>query len=110
MTPLEKRLGKRIAAYRRQAGLTQAQVARKVRVAPETLSRLETGAAMASLPSVEKVAHAIGVELADLFAFRGRDTEKNEAIERLVSVVRTRKVHDIEMITALAATFFRHSK
>ena len=42
--PLQKRLGARIAACREAAGLTQEQLAGRVRVAPESVSRIERGA------------------------------------------------------------------
>ena len=41
MSRIEQRLGRRIAHLRHAAGLTQEELAEKVGVAPETLSRLE---------------------------------------------------------------------
>lgn len=63
---LAKRLGKNIAASRKALGLTQEQVALRLGVEPETISRIERGMTTPSLPTLERIAHTIGVTIAAL--------------------------------------------
>src|ERR1700679_578006 len=61
------RIGARLRALRNEAGLTQADVAEAVGVAPETMSRLERGRLQPSTDLVTRLAAAIGVEPGALF-------------------------------------------
>ena len=102
MSRVEKKLGQRIAMLRRQAQLTQAALAESVGVANETISRLERGTAMPSLSRMDKIADALGVELSEVFQFRDRETAKDKATDRLLSIVRRKTADDIEMIADVA--------
>jgi len=108
MTSLERKLGRRIAQQRQLAGLTQAQLAEKIGIEPETLSRLETGVAMPSLARVEEVAEVLGIELRELFRLRPADRAEDEAIDRLVWLVSRRSVQEIELVTDVAARILAH--
>ena len=110
MAPVEQRLGQKIAIYRRRAGLTQAQLARKLGVAPETLNRLERGKALPSIATIEKVAGALGVELSELFRFRERQTRKTRAIDLLLATAGGRTAAEIELLAGLAKTLLRRSR
>lgn len=92
---VEKLLGRRVAAYRETAGLTQERLASKVRVAVETISRLERGTSIPSVVRLERIAKALGIELRDLFDFPGRPSARDEALDALV---RDLKRHDRETI------------
>jgi transcriptional regulator with XRE-family HTH domain len=61
------RIGARFRALRNEAGLTQAEVAEAVGVAPETMSRIERGRLQPSTDLVSRLAKAIGVEPGALF-------------------------------------------
>ena len=61
------RIGARIRALRFQAGLTQAEVAEAVGIAPESMSRIERGRFNPSTDLVARLAKAIGVEVGSLF-------------------------------------------
>ena len=67
MSIIERRLGRRVAELRKLAGLTQAQLAERLDVATETISRLERGAAVPSLARLEGMAGEFGVEMWELF-------------------------------------------
>ncbi|MGQ0507976.1 MAG: helix-turn-helix domain-containing protein [Myxococcaceae bacterium] len=110
MGVVERKLGRRIADHRKLAKLTQAELAEKVGVATETISRLERGAAIPSLARLESVAAALGVELHDLFRFRDQSTSKDRLIDQLVSLVRTRSAGDIEVVRDVAARVLSHWK
>lgn len=62
------RLSKNIAIRRKELGLTQAQLAEKLGVETETLSRFERGKNLPSLATLEKLANLLLVSVADLLA------------------------------------------
>lgn len=55
-----------IRVYRKWRGLTQAELAADVSIAPKYLSQIETGRRNASLGLTRRLAAALGVELGDL--------------------------------------------
>jgi transcriptional regulator with XRE-family HTH domain len=63
---LAKQLGKRIAARRKSLGWTQDVLAERMGVDSETISRFERGAHLPSLPTLERLAIALRVEIGDL--------------------------------------------
>lgn len=52
-------LARKIIRERRAAGLTQADLARRAGIRPETLNRIERGKATPDIATVEKIARAI---------------------------------------------------
>lgn len=62
------RIGQRVRALREQRGLTQDALAAKADMKAPNLSRLEGGKHVPSLPTLERVAAALGVRVADLVA------------------------------------------
>ena len=63
---LAKRLGSSLSAARKQAALTQGELAEKVGVDTETISRFERGATMPSLVTLQMLAVALNVTMAEL--------------------------------------------
>ena len=62
-------LGARMAAVRRERRLTQEQVADLAEVDIQALRRAENGRSALPYHRLQRVAHALGVTLADMFAF-----------------------------------------
>lgn len=60
--------GKRVAALRNAAGLTQVALAMRAGLDPSLVSRIERGSANPTLSTVEALAQALGVTVADLLA------------------------------------------
>ena len=60
------RLGEELAKHRRKKGLTQAQLAEMVNLAPISVSRIETGAVLPSIVRLHDLATALGVSMARL--------------------------------------------
>ena len=108
MTPVERKLGRRIAAQRSLTGLSQARLAEKVGVAVETISRLETGAAIPSIGRLVSIADALKIELHELVRSRPRDSPEDRAIERLVWLMSRRPAREIDFVTSIAASIFDH--
>ena len=63
---LAPRLGSNLAAQRRGRNWTQAELAERVGVDTETISRFERGAALPSLLTLELLARTLRVSLAEL--------------------------------------------
>jgi transcriptional regulator with XRE-family HTH domain len=108
MGAVEKRLGRRVADQRKRARLTQEELAERVGVTTETVSRLERGAVVPSLARLEAVASALGVELVDLFRVLDRESQKDRAMNRLLAAVRRGSAGDIEVIADMAERVLGH--
>ena len=60
-------LGKKISQYRFKAGLTQEQLAEKLGIGAQSVSKWETGVAMPDITSLPLLAEIFGVTIDDLF-------------------------------------------
>jgi transcriptional regulator with XRE-family HTH domain len=65
---LAKRLGKRIAEQRSHLEWTQDQLAERVGCDSETISRFERGANLPSLPTLDRLATALQVDVGELLS------------------------------------------
>ncbi len=61
-------LGKRVAARRKSLGWTQDELAERMSVDAETISRFERGAHLPSLPTLERLANALRLEIGELLS------------------------------------------
>ena len=75
---LAKRLGGNLSERRKQIGWTQEMVAERVGVDAETISRIERGAHLPSLPTLERLAVALQCPAGDLLSTEGPE-EASEA-------------------------------
>ncbi|QIL71362.1 helix-turn-helix transcriptional regulator [Diaphorobacter sp. HDW4B] len=64
--PLAELLGVRIAELRKSRQWTQAQLAERIEVEPETISRFERGATVPSLHTLEKLAQVLRASIGEL--------------------------------------------
>lgn len=108
MKTLEQRLGQRIAKQRKAVGLTQTQLAEKVDVQPETISRIETGRRTASLRLMATLSDAIELELHELFRLQHEDSPKDDAMTRLLWFASRLTPIEIEVIMDLGAAVLPH--
>jgi len=60
-------VGRNVQELRKRARLTQAELAERIDVSPEFLSRVERGLKSPSLETVEKIAKALGLQVKELF-------------------------------------------
>jgi len=75
---LPQRLGRNIAKRRKQIGWTQANLAERMKMEPESISRFERGATLPSLATLELLAGELNVTVAELLA-ECPDTAYSEA-------------------------------
>lgn len=78
--PLSVRLSKNIAARRRELGLTQAQLAERLGVDTETLSRFERGKHLPSLLTLERLATQLVTTVAALLAEETRKPDDESIV------------------------------
>lgn len=78
--PLEKRIGAALRRRRVASKLTLAEVGAGAGVSSAMLSRIENGAATASLDSLERLCEALGVTMAELF----QETDKQSGMAQLI--------------------------
>lgn len=83
---LKHRLGATIRAYRQARNLTQEQVAEAIERTPEAVSNIERGHSLPSLETVERLADAFGIPLADFFV----DLEPKASRQRMDQEARLR--------------------
>ena len=69
MAELRKEFGKRLQLLRRQAGLTQEQLAEQVEISVDFLSLVERGVNAPSFDNLEKISKALDIEVRELFDF-----------------------------------------
>ena len=110
MNTIAQRLGHKIARQRRAAGLTQAALAEKVGVQPETISRLETGKRTVSLGMMALLSESLGLELHELFRLQSTDSPKDKAMGRLIWFGSRLSVTEIELVLDVGATVLMHSR
>lgn len=105
---IRKKLGGRIAEFRRAAGFTQEQLAEKVGVTPVTISRLERGVTVPSLVTLARIGEALHTGMPDLFDFQRGRTAKEREIESLALKLKHRTPGEVSLVGKLAAAVFQH--
>lgn len=99
----KQQLGQRLGELRKRAGLTQAQVAEKLQVAPETLSRLERGQQWTDFETFSALAKLYNVEWADLMAVApGASGGKRAVLQDVVDLLRPATKAQLELVLDLA--------
>jgi transcriptional regulator with XRE-family HTH domain len=90
---VEVSIGQRIQAIRRDRRATLRAIARRANLTESFLSQVERGRANASIPSLQRVAEALGVTMAELFDPNGVPRPRVTRVDerRLVSVGAMRK-------------------
>ena len=69
MDVLKEQFGKRVKALRVQKQMTQEKLAESAHISVDFLSLIERGRNAPSFPIIERLAHALGVPVKDLFDF-----------------------------------------
>lgn len=97
-------LGRRVAQLRRRAGLTQAELAERVKVSVETVSRLERGATVPGVETLARMAHAIGSEPHEVLqppVDEGKRGTKARLTEEIAHELRKLRVEDLKLVRGL---------
>lgn len=104
MTEIARRVGRRIATLRKQARLTQRQLADAIGTLPEVVSRMENGVHAPSLERLDELARALHVAPRALLEEEGGDDDR---AERAASAVRRLSAEDADIVITLAESLAR---
>jgi DNA-binding XRE family transcriptional regulator len=110
MQTFAERLGQRISRQRWVVGLTQAELAEKVGVQPETLSRIETGKRTASLGLLVLLSESLDLELHELFRLQHMDSPKDRALGKLIWFASRLSPVEIELVMDVGAAVLGHTR
>lgn len=69
MTEQDYRLGRKIQKIRKEKGLTQEQLAERVKVSTTFIGYVETGYRRPNLKMIYKIARALNIKVKDIFPF-----------------------------------------
>lgn len=95
---LYRQVGERVKAHRKLARLTQERLAEKADLSVHYLSRIETGSAAPTLDSLERIAHALGGQIEELFQFRkGEAQEAKELLQQIHRLLKNRRPKELHM-------------
>ena len=108
MADLAAQFGRLVAIHRRRRGWTQDKLAERASISKDMVAKIETGVSGARFPTIEKLAHALNVEFAELFysqiprgtLFKGKRREIITRLEELSDA-------DLDWLNELLAVAFR---
>ncbi len=110
-TVTRRQLGERLAELRASAGLTQAQVAAKLNIANETLSRLERGTQWTDFETLVALSRLYAVEWVDMMAiFPGPRTGKRALIQEVCDLLQAAPLSDVELVREMTETLARRRR
>ena len=100
---LSKQVGLTIAKYRQQSGLTRNEVAEKLNIGYEAVSRMERGIVMPTVERLVELAEIFDCEAADLLTQSSNRIEDQSAqIKSLLSILEdSDRVFLLDLITKL---------
>ena len=87
MSIFERKIGKRISEVRLEQKLTQAQLAEKMGMSVESISRMERGVTFPSLKTMESMSESLGVPLKRFFEFEDEDSRSDSDSRELAKLV-----------------------
>lgn len=99
----KKYIAEQIRIHRRKAGLTQAELAEKVDLSVQHVSRIESGCYFPSLKSFFTIVAVLKIDLR-IFGFEPSSTEdsiKNKLIENIMQASKTELIFYENMISAI---------
>jgi transcriptional regulator with XRE-family HTH domain len=108
MSTVDKMIGQRIARLRDKAGLSQAELAEKTNVQPETISRYEAGKLSAPLGRLVQIAEALGLRIQDLVRAPSANTAHDRAVDRLLLFAASLDVKEIELVMDIGGAAIKH--
>lgn len=103
---LASRLGKRIATRRKSLAWTQDDLAERMGVDAETISRFERGAHLPSLPTLERLAVALRVEVGALLSKIG--PAKADDVAALTAWMDGLSIEDRKFVLSVARNCCEH--
>jgi transcriptional regulator with XRE-family HTH domain len=102
LSDLRVRFGRLLAAHRKRAGLTQAQLAERAGLSVDMITKLETGSSGARFPAIEQLSTALSIDPAELFTTEVRSGARGRAeLTSLMAKLATLSDSDLAWVTSL---------
>ena len=98
---INKKIGKRIAEFRKQSSLSQSELAEKTKLSTEYISRLERGVNAPSVKTLDILADVLDLSVRDFVTFSDTDDWTME-IEALIVLLKNKKGRSIRKIFKLS--------
>ena len=98
---MKQSLGLRIRAFRQTRRMTQEQVAEAIERTPEAVSNIERGQSLPSLDTLERLARALEVPLADFFENAGSHATRQRIEQEARFRMLTKSMSDEELEISL---------
>jgi len=92
-----KLFGKRIKELRKNKKLTQEQLGELVGIDFKQIGNIETGTYFTTMPTLEKIAKALDVEIFELFYFN-HNNSREILIENIIKMVKEASDDDLKII------------
>ena len=109
MSRIEKQIGSKIREIRLSSQMTQADLAERIDVSVESISRLERGVTFPSLKTMEKMATALNVPLKMFFEFgeaKAGSKSFETSLSKLVAFLRTLNKDEIILVHKVLKAVF----
>lgn len=101
MSTIESRIGGKITEVRLRKKLTQAELAERIGVSVESISRLERGVSFPSLKTIVKMSNALGVQIKEFFDFDeydSKDKSYERELSKFIAFLRTLSEKEVRLI------------
>lgn len=94
-------LGERIRTLRKNAGLTQEELAEKANVSVNFIGNAERGESAASVKTLRRIVKAVGVNLKELFDFPDEDV--NEMKDEITALLNSKEweIEELQLVRNL---------
>ena len=92
-----KLFGKRIKELRKNKKLTQEQLGELVGIDFKQIGNIETGTYFTTMPTLEKIAKALDVEIYELFNFN-HNNSREILIENIIKMIKEASDDDLKII------------
>lgn len=101
-------LGKRIRILRRQAGLTQSELAEKSGLSDNFIGLIERGERQLTVPTVQKFSKALGIKLGDFFIEEEQAQSLDSVLRELEQLLKKRDLKDAQLLLSIAKRIFEN--
>lgn len=102
-------IGKRIRFLRRQAGLTQEQLAEKVNLSYQFIGSIERGIGHPTIKRLGEIAKALGASFGELFEdFDISKKSKRQVLKELERLLKNRDDKDAQLVLSVSKKILEH--
>ena len=111
MSEISEKIGRRIAALRADATMTQEALAERIGTTAQVVSKMERGAIAPSVERLAEIAAALAVEPRELLAFdappgKSGEGERERIAQRLVQIAGGGTIEEARMLLRVAEAMF----